>query len=301
MSSFDSYRKKVDHANQRLSRAAVAGASAAVAAVTLWVSGFRVDMIPELWGRSQSRPPAVSTPKPAVTQAVPPKVLQQSASSLGVKSSISPTPQRLVLTGTLLGRNSHEGQAFIGIDARNPQTYSAGALLANGAELTEIFKDYVVLHRDGRSVHLYVQGASAPGSSAREDDDLLMVGRKVPAKPAAPSSWEVYTDYIVPNPVYDGSVLRGYEVYPGKHAAVFARMGLRTGDLMTSIEGMPLADPSQVQELFRGLARGNSMTALVSREGKIQSLVLDGSFIVTEEERAKQPPTSASMANTPAM
>ena len=92
----------------------------------------------------------------------------------GNDSSVSPVPLPLILVRTHRGRNSREGFAEIGVRARSPQTYTAGALLANGARLTEIYDHYVVLERGGRSARLYVQGEAQPdGKRARE---LLTVG-----------------------------------------------------------------------------------------------------------------------------
>jgi hypothetical protein len=56
---------------------------------------------------------------------------------LGTDSSVSTVPLPLILVRTQAGRNSREGFAQIGVNARTPQTYQAGAILANGAHLTD--------------------------------------------------------------------------------------------------------------------------------------------------------------------
>jgi type II secretion system protein C len=274
-------------------RGLVFGSCAAVGFLALWSSGFT------LKGLRRS----AETIRPAVPQLQPmpasqlgatnaPKALDPALAFPGITSSTSDSPRRLILTGTILGRNSREGSAFVGIDARNPQTYVAGALLANGARLAQIFKDYVVLEHEGRSVRLYVQGHH-PSGATQPPDELVMVGKSESFKPAQPTSTETFTDVIRPSPVYEGSTLEGYQVYPGIHAGAFARMGLLPGDVITQIDGMPFSDPSQAMAMFSQLASGITMTATVNRKGTLQQVALDGSFIVSEHAQAKSESPSA--------
>jgi general secretion pathway protein C len=262
-------------------------ACAVVAFITLWVSGFNPAQLYTTKDKPAAAPAVVSQPeiKPA-PRAAPPKELDPAIAFPGIKSSVSETPRQLVLTGTVLGRNSHEGTAFIGVDPRNPQTYLAGAMLANGARLMQIFKDYVVLEQGGRTVRLYLadrQGRGSPPASS----DLLLVGGPVAGKPATANSSEEFTDYIRPTPVFEGLNLTGYQVYAGVRADVFGQLGLRAGDVITAIDGVPFADPTQAVEMFRQLASGIAMQATVRRAGRLQDISMDGSLIVAAQERAK--------------
>ena len=265
-------------------RGLVFGLCAALGFLALWSSDFGPK---SLRGSGETTPPAVHQPQPSLPEAASaPKPLDPALAFPGITSSVSDSPRRLILTGTILGRNSREGSAFIGIDERNPQTYLAGALLANGARVAQIFKDYVVLEREGRSVRLYVQGRN-PSGAAPPSDELLMVGKSETFKPAQPTSTETFTDVIRPSPVYEGSTLTGYQVYPGMHPGAFARMGLLPGDVITQIDGMPFTDPLQAMEIFSQLASGITMMATVNRKGTLRQVALDGSFIVAEHAQAK--------------
>src|SRR4051794_33361966 len=94
---------------------------------------------------------------------------------MGNDSSSSKTPLPLILTGTSPGRNAREGHAYIGVNKDSPQTYMAGALLVNGARLTEIYAQYVVLEKSGKSVRLYLLD-SKEGTNGKALNDLLTVG-----------------------------------------------------------------------------------------------------------------------------
>ena len=203
---------------------------------------------------------------------------------VGNDSSISPVPMPLILTGTLVGRNPREGAAFIGVDASSPQTYAAGAVLANNARIVEIHADRVVLERAGQRVNLYLHG-SGKASDVKQLAGLLTVGGVTVPPPAKATSHEVLTDYIRPSPVYDGYILRGYEVYPGQNASVFSQMGLQAGDIITSINGVALSEPTSAIEQLRQVTNGYAVTANVLRQGATETLSLDGGLIGQDQQR----------------
>lgn len=208
---------------------------------------------------------------------------------VGNDSSVSPVPLPLILTGTMPGRNAREGLAFLGVNENSPQTYAAGALLANGARITEIYVDRVVLERDGQRVDLYLHG-SGKTSEPRKLTDILTVGGTSPAPPAKITQREVLTDYIRPSPVYDGQTLKGYQVYPGQQAGVFSQLGLQSGDIITSINGVPLNEPQMAIEQLKQLSQGYAVTATVLRQDKIETLSLDGGLIARDLRRLQSPP-----------
>lgn len=110
----------------------------AVALYMLYVSGLD----PWLWWSDyvdRRKPPAVAEIRKAPTAGV------VQPEPIGTDSSSSAAPQRLVHKATRRGRNARDGTAEIGIHAGSPQTYRAGALLANGARIADKHDDLVVL------------------------------------------------------------------------------------------------------------------------------------------------------------
>jgi type II secretory pathway component PulC len=99
---------------------------------------------------------------------------------------------------------------------------------------------------------------------------------------------------VRPNPIYDGTTLRGFEVYPGTRSGPFQRMGLQPGDLIVSVDGQPIVDAEQATETFRALAEGSALTATVVRKGRTESVALDGMLIVADQE-GRQPAQGAPM------
>jgi general secretion pathway protein C len=178
-----------------------------------------------------------------------------------------------------------ESLALLGVDALSPQTYVGGATLANGARITNITADYIVLSKDGRSARLYRQGSGTAVTNRPELASLLLnVGGSQSAPAAMEASREPITDYLRPSPIYSGDALRGFQVYAGNRAGVFAQMGLQPGDVITALNGVPLTDPTSGVGMLEELAHGATLNAQVERKGQTLSLTLDGGLIVSAEQ-----------------
>jgi type II secretion system protein C len=232
---------------------------------------------------AEARAPAKQAPRAALP-AVPHRETDIAKAFPGIDTARSKEPLPLVLTGTILGRNQREGIAFIGTDEHNPQTYTAGATLANGAEITQIARDYVVLEKDGESVRLYAQNVKSRG---RASSKLLLVGGERKSAPAPATYAETFTEFVRPNPVFDGSTLKGYEVYAGKSAGVFSRLGLQAADVITAFDDVPITDSAVAMDMFQQLAGGATMTATVTRKGKTERVPLDGTVVTAELDRVR--------------
>jgi type II secretion system protein C len=190
----------------------------------------------------------------------------------------------LILRGTRKGRNAREGYAELGVSSLSPQTYRAGAVLANGARIEEIYPDYIVLARGGQRVRLYVQGHE-PRDDPRSSSPLLNVGGSDSRPPAIVNSQDELTDYIRVTPVYRDDAVHAIEVYANDRSGVFARLGLEPGDRITAIDGETVSDAAAAIASLRRLTRGEALQVTVERNGRLQILSLDG-LIVTATRRA---------------
>jgi hypothetical protein len=228
-------------------------------------------------------PPESSRAQSTANPSPSPQSLEKFKAAAGRDAVLPRTPQRLFLVSTSPGRSIGEGTARIGTDPEHPQTYVAGALLANGAQLTEIHPTYVVLERDGKKAELHLKGG-------KRDSELAMLG----GPPPVPSTKEVTTvddrlsGVIRSMPVYQGDVLVGLEVYAGRNAGIFQQLGLRSGDIIVALDGAPVADPSDSLNLLRTLADGVAITATVRRQNTTTTVALDGTLLAA----TTQPPTA---------
>src|SRR2546429_388360 len=118
-----------------LTRALSAGVAAFLVIVAANFAGL--GWYEELLSWLQPAPQSAPAPRPVARRGpIGPPVSVTPMRPEGNDSSVSAVPQPLILVRTQRGRNSREGFAQIGVRTHSPQTYIAGALLANGARLT---------------------------------------------------------------------------------------------------------------------------------------------------------------------
>jgi type II secretion system protein C len=241
--------------------------------LVLWVSGYE----PWVWWRAHEIAAAARVVPPRVAPRGPISVVQPTP--LGTDSSVSAVPLALHLTGTRLGRNSREGYANIGVNVLSPQTYRAGAVLANGARLEEIYADYVVLERDHRHTSLYIEGHASPEAADPAATSLLTVGGATPVPAAVANSRDRLTQSIRIAPVFDGDHFQALVLYPPEHGEVFVQLGLQPGDRLTAIDGVRLKDAKGAVAEIRRLSEGAWLNATIERGGRAQTVLLNGSLL----------------------
>ena len=248
-------------------------------ALVLWVSGFE----PLAWWQAHEQAATANAVPPRAAPSGPISIVQPTP--LGTDSSVSKIPLALQLTATRPGRNNREGYADIGVNVLSPQTYRAGALLANGARLEEIYADSVVLVRDNLKTRLYVQGHAPPAGGPPPAASLVTVGGRAPARAAAANSSDTLSEVMRVAPVFEGDRLRALELNPSAHSDIFTRLGLKPGDRVTAIDGVALKSTEEAIAELRRLSEGASMNLTIERGGETQVLSLDGSWIRAEGTR----------------
>lgn len=254
----------------------VAGMTALVLAA-LWSAGLPALLWSALQSAQRQETQAEQTVSSTPTVSAPPAtVLPSDPTAAGGASSLARQPQPLLLVATSPGKNKHEGTASIGTNVKAPQTYVAGAVLVNGARLTEIHADHVVLERGGERLQVFLSGRSIGAAQ------LGMAGglQQAPRREAIVLAEDHLTDVIRSMPHYDGEQLTGLQVFPGQHASAFAQLGLRAGDIVTAIDGSPIAEQAAATDMLRTLTEGAAVTVSVRRGSEHKLLSLDGSVVV---------------------
>ncbi len=83
---------------------------------------------------------------------------------------------------------------------------------------------------------------------------------------------------------YDNAAgkLRGFRAYPGRNRAIFSKLGLKAGDLVTAINGTPLDDPQRSQDVFNTIQTSDHVTVTIERGGQKQDITLNIAQVAAE-------------------
>jgi general secretion pathway protein C len=86
---------------------------------------------------------------------------------------------------------------------------------------------------------------------------------------------------------YDNAAgkLRGFRAYPGRNRAIFSKLGLKAGDLVTAINGTPLDDPQRSQDVFNTIQTSDHVTVTIERGGQKQDITLNIAQVAAQATR----------------
>ena len=203
----------------------------------------------------------------------------------GDPSDAPETRLSLVLAGTIAANDPKAGFGIIGESAATAKLFSVGESVPGGARLHAVYGDRVILERGGQLEALllprdYKGGTPASASKALyEMPGAAAVNRVRRMIAQDPGS---VAEIMRPQPVFANGQQRGYRVYPGRNRAQFARLGLRPGDLVMSVNGTPLDDPQRGMEIFRSIGTSDQVRVTVERNGKPQELTLNMAQLANE-------------------
>ena len=238
----------------------------------------------------------VKSPQPVVARAAPAQqragvdVQSVVAAHLFGVATVDPASQdpgnaplssaNLVLAGTIASQDPKRGVAIIS-DGGPSKVYSVGDNV-NGAKLHSVYLDHVILDRAGVLETLVLPRLLAAGSHAAP------IVRRTGADPRTVAAVDNIRRLVQQDPglldqvmrtvaSYDNNAgkLRGFRAYPGRNRTIFAKLGLKPGDLVTAINGTPLDDPQHSQEVFNTIQSSDHVTVTVERGGQKQDITLN--------------------------
>lgn len=209
------------------------------------------------------------------------------------------TRLNLTLTGVVASSAKDKGAAII--ENRNQQqTYGIGEKIeGTNASLKEVYNDRVIIKNGAASETLMLDGVdynkkSKPSSNQQRQatvtgpqprnlkpirrtlsNEAIEVTRKLQNSPAS------FIDYIAVSPHRPDGDLAGYRVSPGKNPTLFKAAGLKSGDVITEINGLDLADMQQALEAMNMLKELQSLQMSVQRKDELITIYLD---LPAEEE-----------------
>jgi general secretion pathway protein C len=211
----------------------------------------------------------------------------------------------LVLAGTIATSDPKRGVAIIS-EGGPSKVYSVGDNVG-GASLHSVYLDHVILDRGGTLETLLLPRLLGPGMHA---PPVMRRGGADPRTIAAVDNIRhlvqqdpgILDQVMRTVPSYDNAAgkLRGFRAYPGRNRQIFNRLGLKSGDLVTAINGTTLDDPQRSQEVFNTIQTSNSVTVTVERGGQKQEITLNIAQVAAQATRDLDGDASAAGAQGPA-
>lgn len=190
------------------------------------------------------------------------------------------TRLRLRLVGLVTADTPDGGHAIIGEDSSPERLYAVGDTIGgSAARLHQIHVDRVILERDGgyETLRLPRADGTTGGSAAAAAPVRAAVRAPAPAPDAEGpsiqrSEWlsdpERLMQAVRARPIIRDGVLHGVEVRPTRNARQFQQAGLQPGDVLTSVNGVPLSSIQDTDALFRDLSGQSRVDVVVERDGQ---------------------------------
>lgn len=201
------------------------------------------------------------------------------------------TRLNLTLRGLISVSSQQGARAIISQGSGDELSYKVGDTVPGGAKLHEILADRVILERSGRfeTLTLPKEKMEIGDLPARKTPTSLpashAVGGGAVVPSADPRQLSAIRDTVLSNPqdamklinaqpVMEGGQLKGYRVNPGRDRQLFNSVGLRPGDIVTSVNGIALNDMSQMGALFQQLTSAPRLDVTIERRGQQTQLSL---------------------------
>jgi general secretion pathway protein C len=205
----------------------------------------------------------------------------RSASEAATNTTAGRKPPAAVspaLRGTILSASSAEARAIIVDGSGHEQVYGHGDEISPGASVVEIHRNHVVLRRNGRLEKIDSFRKSAeplldrpaagmePGETPAENDPEAL-------RTAMFTRPELLLQLVGATAVIEGGQFSGYRVMAPEDPAFLESLGLKPGDILTAVNGVPLNTPDYGAGVFKALSGTGRLTFTVRRGNQI--LVLD--------------------------
>lgn len=192
--------------------------------------------------------------------------------------NIPKTTLKLTLRGVFV--SDVGGGAIIAGANGKEQFYGLNSKLPGGATLKEVHPTNVVLQRNNRLETLELPkesvdfGRTRSGATARtsfnrrtggSQKSLKQYRRELMREP------QRLADAINMTPHSDRGRFVGYRVNPGRDRALFDRVGLLPGDIVTAVNGIQLDTPAKGLNVLQTLQQAKSVRLDIKRNGREQS------------------------------
>jgi len=195
------------------------------------------------------------------------------------------TRLRLNLKGVFASSNAAQALAIISSSKGKDKTYHIGDKITGGALLHAVYTDRVILKRNGQLETLRLPQFKVDSKSFYNQPSSASIARPVDSTNQSKSQrlrkmrdtllhdpaklWQ----QVRINPVMKNGKIKGYTLTHNDQALMKA-LNIRASDIITSVNGQSLSDPSTLYGLMNSLADQQSLLLNIERNGQQQTVEL---------------------------
>ncbi len=193
------------------------------------------------------------------------------------------TRLKLTLRGVFASNHEDQGWAIVADPKGKENSYAIGDPLPGGARLSGIHPDRIILERNGRFETLKLpkkrslQGRqtgtrnSARAGSGTNSTRAAAFNRYRSEIKQNPTS---FLNYVRATPARQSGKFIGFRLQAGKKRGALKELGLKPGDIVTSINGVQIDAPAKGMKAMQALGQGDSVSVTLLRAGQEVSLNL---------------------------
>jgi general secretion pathway protein C len=234
--------------------------------------------------------------------AVAPESSLETTASSNIEADATDTNLNLILRGVVASSDKQSARALIAVGDRQAN-YSIGDKMPEGNNVTleKILPKRVILKNNGKfeSLWLYKDDKNAPFianppsvpvvpqrpqvspaetrnspspfqqrsvPSSNEDVNVQQALQEVAAEnPSMGDVGSTLSDVVSMSIHRENGQVVGYKIRPGRNVDQFNSLGLKTDDIVTAVNGMPLDNPGQIMEIYRNMSAASSVSLEIKR------------------------------------
>lgn len=252
--------------------------------LTLLLAWFMAELTWSVIPRRSTTLASNEAPKMAVHQVDPERVADQHLFGTAQAGNAGPAPDTTLaftLHGIAAGKRAADSRALIEANG-DEEPYGVGAQLPGGVKVHAIYADRVLLDRGGRLETLRLPQQDIGGGGGNNGQPAMMQPQAMapPTQNLGQLRQEIMNnpqrlmEVVRAMPVMDHGKLSGYRVYPAGNPSIFNQLGLKAGDVVTAVNGIPLTDPAQSMRVLSTIKTSDQISVSLLRNGQMQTQVL---------------------------
>jgi general secretion pathway protein C len=201
---------------------------------------------------------------------------------------VAPTQLKLKLWGTAVFSNGKSFSIIEDQGARKQGVYGVNAVVPGNATVKTIEWNRVILSHNGKDEILELEepktnagphtavaaapAAPAPGGTGiQQTSENEFTVPKAEVDSALENMSQLFTQ-IRAVPHFEGGQSIGFRLFAIRRGSLFDRIGLKNGDIIRSINGNEMTDPSKAMGLLQELRDANNLDVEITRNQQQQKL-----------------------------